>query len=282
MSSDALAQVTPLLITYNEEANIARTLASLHWAQRIVIVDSGSTDRTLEILSSTPNVHVVHRVFDTHAQQWNFGLSLIHSGWVLSMDADYIVTTSLRKEILLGLQKARQSSVTGFLIPFRYCVSGKPLRGSVLPPRLALFEARSAVYIDDGHTQLLHFSGKYERLRQPFLHDDRKSLCRWLWAQNRYLDLEADKLLTMPECELSFADRVRKRYVFAPFAVLILCLIWHRGLFDGWRGWFYAFQRLYVEVLLSLMLWERRRMPSAPCSHQATDCVDVAKPLSSR
>jgi hypothetical protein len=44
----------------------------------------------------------------------------------------------------------------------------------------------------------------------------------------------------------------------APFAVLALCLIWHRGLLDGWRGWFYAFQRMYVETLLSLMLWEAR------------------------
>ena len=47
--------------------------------------------------------------------------------------------------------------------------------------------------------------------------------------------------------------------MIAPFAVFALCLIWHRGLLDGWRGWFYAFQRLYVETLLSLMLWEARR-----------------------
>jgi hypothetical protein len=61
-----------------------------------------------------------------------------------------------------------------------------------------------------------------------------------------------------PLNQLSLADRLRKRHVIAPFAVLILCLIRQGGLFDGWRGWFYAFQRMYVETLLSLMLWEAR------------------------
>lgn len=96
--------------------------------------------------------------------------------------------------------------------------------------------------------------------RQYLLHDDRKSLKRWLWAQNRYLSLEVDKLLASRDCDLTFADRLRKRTVFAPFAVFMLCLFWNRCLLDGWRGWFYAFQRLYVEVLLSLMLWERRHL----------------------
>ena len=96
-------------------------------------------------------------------------------------------------------------------------------------------------------------------MHQPILHDDRKPLSRWLASQQRYLQQETHKLLTTPHHQLSRGDRLRKRHVIAPFAVLALCLIWHRGLLDGWRGWFYAFQRLYVETLLSLMLWEARR-----------------------
>ena len=67
------------------------------------------------------------------------------------------------------------------------------------------------------------------------------------------------KQLNTPPSQLGAADRLRRHTVLAPFAVLALCLIWHRGLLDGWRGWFYAFQRMYVETLLSLMLWEARR-----------------------
>ena len=256
--ADALDQITPLILTYNEGANIGRTLAGLSWAKRIVVVDSFSTDRTLEILAIVPQVEVVQRPFDTHAQQWNAGLDQIASAWVLSLDADYLITPALRDEIALTLPKAGRFGWAGFRIPFRYCVYGRPLRGTVLPPRLALFRRDSGIYIDDGHTQDLQLQGSCSVLRQPILHDDRKSLSRWLWAQERYLKLETSKLLHTPSSQLGRADRLRQRHLIAPFAVFVLCLIWHRGLLDGWRGWFYAFQRMYVEILLSLMLWEAR------------------------
>ena len=113
--------------------------------------------------------------------------------------------------------------------------------------------------MDDGHTQDPRLTGTCSELARPILYDDRKPLSRWLWAQNLYLSLEVHKLLTTPPSQLGTADRLRRHTVIAPFAVLALCLIWHRGLLDGWRGWFYAFQRMYVETLLSLMLWEARR-----------------------
>ncbi len=255
--ADPLDQVTPLILTYNEEANIGRTLAGLSWARRIVVIDSGSTDRTLEILSGMPQVEVVIRPFDTHARQWNAGLERIGGGWVLSLDADYQITPALWREMATALQSA-PAELGGFRIPFRYCVAGRPLRGTVLPPRIALFRRAAGHYIDDGHTQDLVLQGRCEALQQPILHDDRKSLSCWFWAQERYLRLEVQKLRTAPRQELSRADRLRQRHLVAPFAVLLLCLIWHRALLDGWRGWYYAFQRMLVELLLSLMLWEAR------------------------
>ncbi len=257
--ADSLDQITPLILTYNEEANISRTLAGLSWARRIVVIDSFSTDATLALLAQHPQVEVVQRVFDTHATQWNAGLDLILEGWVLSLDADYVITSVLQNEIDAAIVEADQQQIAGYRIPFRYCVFGKPLRGTVLPPRLALFRRTCGTYLDDGHTQDLHLNGTCSALASPILHDDRKPLSRWLWAQNRYLKLEVHKLLNVHPGQLGFADRLRRNTVFAPFAVLLFCLIWHRGLLDGWRGWFYAFQRMYVEILLSLMLWEARR-----------------------
>jgi glycosyltransferase involved in cell wall biosynthesis len=256
--ADALSQVTPLILTFNEEANIGRTLAGLTWAHRIVVVDSGSSDRTLEILSKHPNVVVVQRRFDTHATQWNVGLEHIPDGWVLSLDADYLTTPELKQEMGAEIARADQQGIAGFRIPFRYCVFGEPLRGTVLPPRLALFRHDCGSYFDDGHTQDLRLNGRCSEITSPIYHDDRKPLSRWLWAQNRYLKLEVDKLLNTPISQLGIADRLRRRHVIAPFAVLFVCLFWHRGLLDGWRGWFYAFQRMYVEILLTLMLWEAR------------------------
>ena len=253
-SADPLDQVTPLILTYNEEANISRTLTGLAWARRIVVIDSGSTDATLSILAADARVAVFHRPFDSHARQWNFGLAQVTSHWVLSLDADYQISDRLSVEMRRALSS--ETPLEGYAIPFRYCVLGKPLRGTVLPPRIALFQRQAGTYIDDGHTQDLQLHGRCGRLSAPILHDDRKPLSRWLWAQERYLRLECDKLRRTPRGQLSRPDRLRRSKVFAPAAILLVCLLQQRCLLDGWRGWLYALQRTYAELLLSLMLLE--------------------------
>jgi glycosyltransferase involved in cell wall biosynthesis len=255
--AEGLEQVTPLILTYNEEANIARTLAGLTWARRIVVIDSGSTDRTLELLKEHPQVEVFTRQFDSFAEQCNFGLELIHTPWCLSLDADHGVTPAFRAE-LAQLMATAPLDHAAVLTPFRYLVHGRPLRGALLPPRYSLIRPGHGHYVNDGHSHQFQPRGRTTSMREPLLHDDRKPLSRWLAAQQGYLQQETSKLLSTPRHQLSRNDRLRLRHVIAPFAVLWLCLLWHRGLLDGWRGWFYAFQRLYAETLLSLMLWEAR------------------------
>ena len=91
-----LDQVTALILTFNEEANISRTLAGLRWARRIVVIDSFSTDATLELLAQCPQVEVVQRAFDSFAEQCNFGLQLIRTPWCLSLDADHRITPAFQ------------------------------------------------------------------------------------------------------------------------------------------------------------------------------------------
>ena len=248
-----LTDITPVILTYNEAPNIGRTLNQLGWASRVVVVDSYSTDNTLEILAAYPQVEVFQRRFDTHAQQWNFGLEQTCTDWILSLDADYRLSQDLIVE-LTSLQP--KPAVNGYAIPFKYCVNGRPLSGTILPPRVALFRRTRASYIDDGHTQLLSVSGSTQSLQHPIYHDDRKSLGRWLWAQDRYATLEAQKLLTQPSGQLSLADRIRHHKIVAPFAVLVYCLLLRGGLFDGPAGWYYAWQRMLAEILLSIRLLE--------------------------
>ena len=259
--ADPLAQITPLILTLNEEANIGRTLAGLSWAQRIVVVDSGSTDRTLDILAAVPEVEVVHRVFDSFAAQANFGLSLIHTPWCLSLDADHGITAAFR-HALAELMTSVEPQVAAVRTPFRYVVHGQALRGALLPPRINLLRPGCGSYVNDGHAHRFEPRGPVVVLAEPVLHDDRKPLDRWLEAQRRYLPQEVHKLRTTPRHQLSRADRLRQHHVIAPVAVLLLCLVWHRGLLDGWRGWYYAFQRVLVELMLSLMLWEARWAPA--------------------
>ena len=254
-----LEQITPLILTYNEAPNIGRTLERLAWAKRIVVIDSFSDDATLEILAIHPQVEVWQREFDTHTEQWNYGLKCISSEWVLALDADYVLSEELIKEIQSKIEDKKSELLDGYFARFRYCIFGKPLRATLLPSRQVLFRKDKSIYINDGHTQLLQVNGKSGSLQAYINHDDRKSLSRWLWAQDRYLLIEAQKLLTTPKSELSFGDRLRKQKVIAPIVILLYCLILKGGILDGWEGWYYAWQRTLAEILLAIRLIELER-----------------------
>jgi len=248
-----LAQITPLILTWNEEANIGRVLRRLDWAARIVVVDSGSRDRTLEICREFPQLEIFERSFDTFASQCNFGLGLVKTPWVLSLDADYLLTPELVDE-MKGLPDDPEAAA--YFVSLLYCIEGTPLKGSLLPPRPVLFRLGSAHYVEDGHAHRLIVQGPTDALRAGIWHDDRKPLVRWLEAQNRYAAQEARKLQTTPWRELGWPDRIRRWVVVAPILVPLLAYI--RGaIFDGRRGLFYVFQRLLAEVVLSIYLLEK-------------------------
>lgn len=248
-----LSSITPLILTYNEEPNLARCLARLGWAREIVVVDSLSKDATKALAAQHPNVRFLERPFDNHTAQWNFGLDQIRTEWVLSLDADYILSEGFEQE-LGGLQPA--AALAAYAMAFRYCIQGHPLRGTLYPPRLGLFRRAKCRYVQDGHTQLLHADGPTAALHTPVLHDDRKPLTHWVWSQDRYAKLEAEKLTRTPTSLLGLNDRIRKTIVLGPPVVLFYTLFVRGVILDGWAGWFYALQRALAETLLSLRLLE--------------------------
>lgn len=250
-----LDQITPLILTFNEAPNIGRALEKLCWANDVLVVDSFSNDETLEVISEFPNVRVVQRAFDRHESQWNFGLSQtnIHTPWVLALDADYILTDELIEE-LKALRP--EEHINGYRASFLYCVNGRPLRSGVYPPVTVLYRRAAASYTQDGHTHRVIVEGQITNLRSSILHDDRKPLSRWFQAQQKYTRLEAQKLLNANLCGLSRTDRLRRLRIVAPVAILFYCLVIRGGIFDGWPGFFYAFQRVLAELMLSLQLLE--------------------------
>ncbi|MCW5553492.1 MAG: glycosyltransferase family 2 protein [Verrucomicrobiae bacterium] len=248
-------QITPLILTFNEAPNVARALERLKWAKEIVVVDSGSTDETLEILRRWPQVRVVQRRFDSFAVQCNFGLEQIRTPWVLSLDADYILTPELVAEIA---RLDNREAVAGYTARFRYCIQGRPLRSTLYPPRTVLYRRDKASYRADGHGHRVQVDGPTRMLASVIDHDDRKPMDRWLHEQNRYAAIEARHLLANPRSALSFPDRLRCGMVFAPAAVFFYTLIVKGLILDGWPGWFYVLQRTYAELLLALKLVEEK------------------------
>ncbi|MCX7360437.1 MAG: glycosyltransferase family 2 protein [Alphaproteobacteria bacterium] len=251
-----LSQITPVILTYNEAANIGRSLERLVWAREVVIVDSGSTDDTLAIAARFPNVRTVQRPFDTHAQQWRFAVEEagVASDWVLRLDCDYMVEPALRDEIAALVPAAETAA---YEIAFTYCIEGRPLRASLYPALPVLFRRGKGRFVQDGHTEKLRIDGPVVKLRHRLLHDDRKSLERWLQSQSRYQAIEAEKLSTRPWSELGWADRLRRTRVLGPPAVAVHCLLVKGLVFDGTAGLLYTAQRVTADVILSMHLLRR-------------------------
>lgn len=250
-----IENITPIILTYNEAPNVGRTLERLRWARDIVVVDSFSDDETLSLVANFPQARVFQRKFDCHENQWNYALkeTNIRSEWVLALDADYVLTARLVEE----LKELRPvEDISGYEAEFIYCVMGHELRGSAYPPVTVLYRHEKALYRHDGHTQRIAVDGRIRKLRSPILHDDQKSLTRWLQSQDKYMKLEAGKLLESDDKNLNWADRLRRTRFVAPFVMLFYCLFIKRAILDGRAGFYYALQRLLAETLLSLHLIE--------------------------
>ena len=250
-----LSQITPLILTYNEAPNIARALARLSWASDVVVVDSFSDDGTVEMAKLFPQVRLFQRAFESHQNQWEFGLRQtgIATQWVLALDADYVVSDELIRE-LEALTPEPQTA--GYRANFVYCVKGRQLRSGIYPPVTVLYRREAASYVQDGHTQRVALDGEIATLSAPMLHDDRKSLRRWFKSQARYTELEANKLRATDPAALDLADRLRRWRIIVPPAMLVYCLVVRGGILDGWAGFYYAFQRAIAEAMLSHRLSE--------------------------
>jgi glycosyltransferase involved in cell wall biosynthesis len=250
-----LDQITPLVITYNEAANIRRTLDKLRWAQRIVVVDSGSTDETLDIIQGYPAAEVIKRAFTSFADQCNFGLGRVTTPWVLSLDADY----ELSDELIAELRSLAPAAATGgYRASFIYRIHGQPLRGTLYPARTVVYRKEGAIYRSEGHGHRVSVEGEVLPLVAPIYHDDRKPLARWLASQQRYAREEAEHPLASDRGALGQVDRIRLLAWPAPLLVFVYTLLVKGCLFDGWRGWFYVLQRVLAETLLALEIIERR------------------------
>lgn len=262
-----LDHITPVIITYNEIANIKRTLAALSWAKKIVVVDSFSDDGTVEFCQQQSNVEVTQRAFDNFAGQCNYALEhLVSSEWVLSLDADYIVTEALQKEISHladSLQNPvqnkapnkAQNSIAAYTVSFTYAIHGQNIRGSLYPPRTVLYRRDAAQYAQDGHAHRVHIQGPVATLNNKIIHDDRKPYSRWLQSQYNYANQEQQKLAQTPFRELSWTDKVRRIPGLAPVLVIPYLLFIKGLLFSGKPGMLYVKQRIQAEYLLQKALF---------------------------
>ena len=252
-----LNQITVFVLTYNEQANISRVLAPLLGFARVIVLDSGSSDETEDEVARYGFAEWHRRSFDNHANQCNHVLDHleISTPWVLSLDADYVLSAELLSE-LQGLRPSAQLS--GMDCEFVFCIDGQPLRGSLYPPRTVLFRTDRARFFQSGHTQRLRLDGPVQRLAGKIFHDDRKSWVNFRANQRKYGRLEARHLYQSQFKELGLTSKVRKLGLIAPWLVPLMCLFWTGLALDGRAGWKYTWMRWIGESAIAKELWRLR------------------------
>lgn len=252
------ARVTPVMLTLDESANVSRSLERLSWAKLVLILDSGSKDGTRDLARQYTNVVVAERPFDSHAAQWEAAIRhpAVETDWVLALDADYVLTPELIEEIR-GLDLSGE--VRAFRASFRYCIEGTPLRGSLYPPVLVLYDRRAGHYVQDGHAMRFTTSEPTANLTGFVLHDDRKNFDRFLSAQRIYARLEAHKIRSTRWRDLGWSGRLRRLRWVVPLLMPIWLLLVKGLVFDGAAGWAYARQRWIAEREISRALRSGRR-----------------------
>jgi glycosyltransferase involved in cell wall biosynthesis len=256
--------LTPVILTYNEEPNLARTLEALRWAKRIIVVDSGSTDGTEAVARSHPNVEWLSRRFDRHREQWAYAIhaSEVTSEWVLALDADMIVPERFVDEFQGSLG---QGAYAGGIVPFVYRAIGRDLSGSLYPPDLRVFRPPDVRIIQDGHTQRFLTDGPLYRFRCRVAHDDRKPLDRWIEAQLRYSSLECSRYAS-GGAPRGLKSRLRMLGIM-PLVGGLLAYIRAGGPLKGSAALEYAYERMTFESLLAMRMLRQDTVQSSEPLH---------------
>jgi glycosyltransferase involved in cell wall biosynthesis len=190
--------MTPLLsvaiITHNEEQNLPRTLASVAWADEIIIVDSGSTDATLDIARSF-NARIIERPWPGFTAQKNFAIAECTGDWVLSLDADEELTPELQQEIR-KLFTERPLADAFFIRRRNLFLDRWIKRGGFYPdPKLRLFRRGTAQFEERPVHETVVFHGETATLDNDLIHHAYPTLSTYIEHMERYSTLGAEILI---------------------------------------------------------------------------------------
>lgn len=247
------------VITRDEEAHLDGCLASVSWADEIVVVDAQSADRTVEIAGKyTPRVFV--RPWPGFAAQKNFALDQATHPWVLSLDADERVPPELREEIQRVLEA--DGPLDGYYVPRKNLFLGRFIRhGGWFPDhQLRLFRRQAGRFRDVRVHEAVEVTGRAGHLRGALLHSSYRSVGDFVQRANVYSTLAAQDWVERGQ-RVSWLD-----FVVRPVARFGAMYVLRAGFLDGPHGLLLALLYAYYVLLRTAKAWELRRG-----SHPARD-----------
>lgn len=290
-------KVSVLILAFNEAANLPACLTALSWCDDIVVLDSGSTDATLEIARAA-GARILERHFDNFAQQRNYGLDQgrFRHDWILHLDADEVVTPAFTAAISA---LSPPGGILAYRVPSKTMFHGQWLRHAGMYPtyQVRLGRRDRLRFIQVGHGQREDLPAEaIGQFNEPYLHFNfSHGLAAWLRKHVRYAEDEArtllaerDNLVMRPEASNDATSKRRglKRLAnrmplaLRPFARFVYIFIWRRGFLDGPRGFLYAVMMSVYEGMIASfvmdMTIQRRKPHQKPLPSRSSAKVDTS------
>ena len=244
-----MKKITAIIPTFNEEANIERALRSVQWADEVIVADSYSTDRTLQIAKSF-GAKILQRKFDTHARQKNWAIEQAQHEWIFILDADEKVKPELEQEIksvLAGQNLAfaafwvrRDNYFMGQLVKYSGWQGDKVIR---------LFSKQHCRYNDKNVHEEIETNGKVSVLKNRIEHYTYRGLAQYLQKFDHYTWLGAKDRLAhhQPITLLHLAGKPAFRF-FKHYVIQL-------GFLDGKVGFVISYMSAVSVFMRNLKLW---------------------------
>jgi glycosyltransferase involved in cell wall biosynthesis len=241
--------ITVLIPTYNCAQTLGDTLRSACWVEEILVVDSYSTDGTLDICRQF-GARVIRREYSTPAQQKNWAIPQCRHEWILQLDSDEMLEHGAYEQIAQAIQDA--PAVDAFRLPRKNHVLGVWMRhGGIYPDyQTRLFRRSVARFADREVHEHICVPGQVGTLSGHILHYGMPTISKQLRNLDRYTRYEADELRKRGRRFRGY------RLLLHPWLVFCYRYFWQQGFRDGWRGLVVcAYQAIY-DFLAQAKLWE--------------------------
>jgi len=245
-------RLSVVVVTRNEEDRLRACLESVAWADQIVVVDAESDDKTVTIAREFTD-HVVVRPWPGYAAQKNVAIEMATGEWVLSLDADEVVSTELTAEIRRVL--AADGPADGYAVPRRNIFWGRWVRHGGLYPdwQLRLFRRGRGRFIERAVHESVRVDGRVERLAGHLEHRSYRDVGDFLARADRYAALAAADAVAQ-------GRRAGARdFVLRPLGRFLSMYVLYRGFLDGWRGFLLASLYAYYVLIRAVKIWERTK-----------------------
>jgi glycosyltransferase involved in cell wall biosynthesis len=224
-----MVKISATIITYNEERNIVRAIESLRCCDEIVVVDSGSTDRTVE-LATNLGARVVDNPWAGYSSQKNFASEHAANDWILSIDADESLSEALEGEIWQIKKNGPQCD--GYTVPRLAQYLGRWILHSGWYPdrKVRLFNRQRARWVGEYVHESVHVDGRVGHLKSNLLHFTCSSLSEHLKTMDQYTTLAAEQIVALKK-------PIGARHLLAqPVWTFLQTYFFKRGYLDGTEG----------------------------------------------